>query len=217
MKATEEVFLKDVANHKMTVLLDNGIYRHLRFAKEGARSWNQWFDIVTWPGFLAYSGDMGCFVFSRLKDMFEFFRGRPYADEKQQLYINLSYWAEKLEAVDRSCSNPGEQQYSPEIFAKRVNETVSEWIEEYGLSEEHRADLREAIKDDVLRYGDDGEYEAHRALRDFETRVGGILFHFSDTWEWDLRDYTFRFVWCCYAIAWAIQQYDAVTEKAASQ
>ena len=28
---TEETFLKDVEKHRMTVLLDNGVYRHLRF------------------------------------------------------------------------------------------------------------------------------------------------------------------------------------------
>lgn len=78
MSLTVERFLQDVADHKMTVVMDNGVYRHLRFANSDSKlAFNQWFDIVTWPGFLAYSGDMGCFVFSRLKDMFEFFRARP--------------------------------------------------------------------------------------------------------------------------------------------
>jgi hypothetical protein len=74
---TEEVFLKDVEKHEMKVLLDNGLYRHLRFAATGQYSWNQWFEIITWPGKLAYSGDMGTYVFERIEDMFEFFRVRP--------------------------------------------------------------------------------------------------------------------------------------------
>ena len=94
---TEESFLNDVSKHEMKVLLDNGIYRHLRFKQQGSS--NMWFDVVTWPGFLAYTGDMGAFVFARLEDMFEFFRGRP-VDDKDKLYINLGYWGEKLEAVD---------------------------------------------------------------------------------------------------------------------
>ena len=37
---------------------------------------------------------------------------------------------------------------------------------------------------------------------------------FSDCWEWRFTEYTHRFVWCCYAIAWAIKQYDAAKATA---
>jgi hypothetical protein len=57
------------------------------------------FDVVTWPGHLSISGDMGCFVFTRVDDMFTFFRGHEDAP-------NLGYSAkwgemtlEKLEQV----------------------------------------------------------------------------------------------------------------------
>lgn len=209
MTCTETVFLEGVKNHEMTALLDVGIYRHLRFAskeKEGACS--QWFEIVTWPGFLAYSGDMGCFVFARLKDMFEFFRVRP-ADEKATLHINLGYWAEKLAAVDRTGCAPGARAYSEQRFKELVETQVTEWIRENGLAVEEQEQLRNAIESDVLGFADDGEREAHEALRDFRVGVSGNTFEFSDTWEWDLKEYTFRFVWCCYALAWAIRQYDA--------
>lgn len=213
---TEEVFLKDVANHAMKVMKDDGIYRHLRFASTGARPWNQWFDIVTWPGFLAYSGDMGCFVFSRLSDMFEFFRTRP-ANEKAQLHINTGYWAEKLQAVDRDHRSNSEMAFSEDILKERVEEHVSEWIEECSLTEDEQEELRSAVQEDVLRYSEDGEHEAHRALRNFSCKINSHRFEFSDTWEWNLREYTFRFVWCCYAITWAIKQYDAEAKKADSE
>ncbi len=45
---TEQSFLKDVREHRMTVLHDSGIYRHLRFQKPGTVIGQ--FDIVTWPG-----------------------------------------------------------------------------------------------------------------------------------------------------------------------
>jgi hypothetical protein len=50
-KPTEETFLKDVSKHTMAVLLDKGVYRHLQFKDNGSNV--MWFDIVTWPGFLA--------------------------------------------------------------------------------------------------------------------------------------------------------------------
>ena len=74
IQPTEESFLKDVEKHEMKVLLDNGIYRHLRMKQPGSN--NMWFDIVTWPGRLTYTRRYGNLrqPFARLEDMFEFFR-----------------------------------------------------------------------------------------------------------------------------------------------
>lgn len=99
---TEESFLKDVAGHQMTVVSENGVHRHVRFKKPSTG--NMHFDLITWPGYLAYSGDM--------------------------------------------------------------------------------------------------------AAQEFESSDG---FRFTDFWEVDSTEYTFRFIWCCYALAWGIRQYDAAT------
>jgi hypothetical protein len=82
-------------------------------------------------------------------------------------------------------------------------------------------ELREAIEEDVYRYLDEGEHEAHRAVRDFSFKQKPKRFdrdprtyEFSDTWEWNCDEYTFRFVWCCYALAWSIKRYDEFKQKA---
>lgn len=219
---TQEVFLKDVSKHTLTVLHDDWVYRHLSFSDNG--SFNQKFDIVTWPGFLAYSGDMGCFVFSRVNDMFSFFRNDK---DKKELQINPSYWGEKLEAVDKCGYESSYKEYSPEKFKERVEEQVKEWIEEFEGeydSSEHEQfeqkkdfadDIKSAIEEDVLRYADDGEYKAHEVLRDFSFEytanrfTNSQKFEFYDTWEWDLKDYTYRYIWCLYALVWGIEKYDA--------
>jgi hypothetical protein len=223
MIPTEETFLKDVSNHSMTVLLDNGVYRHISFSNNG--SFNQQFDIVTWPEFLAYPGDMGCFVFSRVNDMFLFFRND---EDKKELKINPSYWGEKLQSVDRDGYHPGYKEYSPEKFKERVEEKVKEWIEEfegeYDSDEEEletqrkefARQLRNAVTDCVTGYADDGEYKAHESLQDFSfvyesnRFTNSHKYEFSDTWEWDLKDYTYRYIWCLYALVWGIQKYDAL-------
>jgi hypothetical protein len=204
---TEESFLNDVEKHEMKVLLDNGIYRHLRFKQPGSS--NMWFDVVTWPGFLAYAGDMGAFVFARLEDMFEFFRTRP--DDKDKLFINTGYWGEKLEAVDRYGRESGYLVFSPERLREHVEERIKGWVEDGDCPE---VELREAIEEDIYRYLDDGEYEARRALGEFGCEINGHHYEFSDTWEWDCTEYTFRFVWCCYAVAYSIQQYDKFKDGA---
>src|SRR4051812_7199267 len=89
---TRDQFLKDVERHKMSVKLSDGVYRHLRFSKP--LDSNMWFELVTWPGYLTISGDMGTWAFSRITDMFEFFRSR----NDGELEINSGYWSEKLQA-----------------------------------------------------------------------------------------------------------------------
>lgn len=75
---TEETFLADVAAHQIHVLRDDGVHRHIRFKRPG--TYCMQFDLITWPGYLCYTGDMGTYVFNRLEDMFEFFRtGRSRA------------------------------------------------------------------------------------------------------------------------------------------
>lgn len=54
------------------MLHEDGIYRHIRFRQPGTMCMH--FDLITWPGYLCYTGDMGTYVFTRLADMFEFFR-----------------------------------------------------------------------------------------------------------------------------------------------
>ena len=85
MLKEREHFESATAEHTVTILRDDGLYRHLRCQKPG--TWIYGFDIVTWPGYLAFVGDVGDFVFSRTRDMFEFFRGQS---------PNPDYWGEKL-------------------------------------------------------------------------------------------------------------------------
>lgn len=208
---TEESFLKDVANHQMTVKLDSGVYRHLRFAATGKMAGFSWFEIVTWPEYLAYSGDMGCFVFTRLTDMFEFFGCRP--SDSKELYINQGYWAEKLDAVDRDGRTPGAEEFSPERFRSEVEEHFEEWAKEEGLTEDQRKEFLEELECEVLSLADDGEDDARRALSNFSHKIDGIKLEFFDTWEWRFTEYTYRYTWCCYALAWAIRKYEAKNES----
>lgn len=190
---TEERFLQDVADHQMTVLRDDGVFRHLRFRQHDTICMS--FDLITWPGYLCYCGDMGTYVFSRLEDMFEFFRSRD-----GQLRINLSYWAEKVKAQD--VRGPIEE-YSPDTFRA----CIQEWLDDHDATDE----VREEVEDRVLAHAEDGEDMARRAADEFEHDK----FRFADFFEADLMEYTFRYTWCCFAVVWGIKQYDKAQEAAA--
>lgn len=132
-KPAQEEFLKSVSEHKMTVLLDRGTHRHLHFSNG---SFNQHFILTTWPGYLCISGDMGCYVFRRLKDMFCFFRGEG---------INVQYWAEKCEAESRAEKM---FQYSARVMSEHILELQAEGadvscMEDVDLRDETEA--REAL------------------------------------------------------------------------
>lgn len=196
---TLESFLFDVKDHQMKALLDNGVHRHLEFQNKNG-SWNQRFSLTTWPGYLCFSGDMGCFVFSRVDDMFRFFRC------DSELTINRSYWAEKLQAVDRS---NGFQEYSYDKFCTIVRDHMESYIEDRMEMESMNPDEEERVRmeiDQLLYDVDCGgdEHHARQAINDYELSEE----MFPDFWEADLKEYTDWFLWCCWAIVWGIQQYD---------
>ena len=188
-ECTVDRFLKDVASHRLTVTRDEGVFRHLRFQKPGSGCYS--FDIITWDGYLCYTGDMGCYVFSRITDMLEFFR----SPNDVELKINLHYWAEKIQAADQT---DGLKEYSPD----KARQVVADILDQ---DEDADDDLRAAVSDYVLARADDGPQAVHDAAESFEWNGSP---YFSDFWEYDLTEYTYRFIWCCYALVWGIQQYD---------
>jgi hypothetical protein len=60
-------FMRNTAHHNVIIERDEGVYRHLIFKAPGTNSYR--FDIITWPGYLTVTGDMGTWTFSRERDM----------------------------------------------------------------------------------------------------------------------------------------------------
>jgi hypothetical protein len=199
-RLTQDRFLSDVAQHQMTVLLDNGLYRHVRFQRPGTTCMH--FDLVTYPGYLVYSGDMGNFLFERSRDMFGFFRAKRAEGDPA---INPQYWSEKLEAHDR---HGGFEKFDMECFKAAVKRDFDQHWED-AEDTEARDECWAEVEDKVL--GAEDEWEAVTAIRDFQCGD----FSFADFFEHRLNSYTRRFIWCCYALAWGIQKYDEA--KAAQQ
>lgn len=112
-----ERFRKDTAGHEMTVLHDDGLYRHLRFKAPERGSY--WFDIVTWPDILAIRGDIDGYMFTRVTDMFEFFRmHRTPRDGRLESYPH--YWSEKVEGRRDITKS-----YSQALFREHVSSSTT--------------------------------------------------------------------------------------------
>ncbi|HSN35008.1 MAG TPA: hypothetical protein VLT34_01530 [Arthrobacter sp.] len=85
-------FAADTAGHEMTVLLDQGLYRHLRFARTGTSEC--WSEHITSPKLLTINRDMGTFTYSRPEDMFHFFRRSAGG-------FNADYWGPEDDLFQR--------------------------------------------------------------------------------------------------------------------
>lgn len=213
----EARFLKDVGSHVMEIIKEDGLHRHIRFRKPGTMCMH--FDLITWPGYLCYTGDMGTYVFRRLEDMFQFFRAdREYAQSRgKQLGINLGYWAEKLEAVDGNSQRTSITEFDSDKFKRVINEYRIDWMrsakDDGSLNAAQRRELWEEVEDRVLNCVGDGAERAQIAAFDFSwtpdlTKSHGRSWQFDDLFEYTFTKPTGRFTWCCYALAWSIQKYD---------
>ncbi|MBX9150041.1 hypothetical protein [Rhodococcus qingshengii] len=196
----KEWFDRDTAEHQMTILHDDGVYRHVRFAQPGT-SMMHW-DLVTWPGHLCIDGDLDSFTFSREHDMFGFFamdRGR----------INPHYWAEKI--TNRSVQT---RVYEPDKAKARI---IEAFLEQRHLMSAPAGPAWRSLREEVLdefTLGDESLIRDALARWSFTDVDSSERWEFSDTWEWDLREWDYHYLMACYAIAWGIQKYrEAAAEK----
>jgi hypothetical protein len=188
----EERFARDIANHQMEIRHEDGIYRHVVFKRPDTVC--MMFALTTTPGRLVYSGDMGCFVFERLPDMFEFFR----TDRAP----NMGYWHQKLVAIDR---DQGSMEHNVDQFRDNLESYDTD-----ELTDEQKQAVSDFIDDACSKFEDDGPAVAYQAVNDFELEDAPKYCRdfFSDFFERSDMVFTLRFEWACYAISWAIKTFD---------
>lgn len=199
-ECTKERFLGDVKKHEMEIVRDDGIYRHIIFKRP--ESSNYRFDIHTWPWYLCITGDMGCWVFSRIEDMFYFFIRDGMSFEEDRSVINTGYWEEKIQSVSKF-GGPA-REFSPELFKERVIEYAEEYFE---FDEEKKKECLEELEWSVLSYIEDSHPQVlYEKLWNFS--FGDFRFDEPPCAE----EYTFHYVWICYAIVWGILKYNEYKE-----
>jgi hypothetical protein len=212
-------FLRDFAANELTILREDGLYRHLRFQRPGSSLY--WFDLVTWPGALTVTGDVDTFTFKCERDMIAFFRGQP---------VNPSYWAEKItDGRERARSYSEDTlkrmiakalvEYAPiypdalaqyQADQRRFDETPETERYPYTLRGPRRpqkpptvAQLREEYADAAR----DGLLGDESFARQLLARWDGYGVT-GDSWETELRTFDVHYLRACHAIAWGIEQYD---------
>lgn len=190
-KSVEEVIkariVNDLASHTITIRHEDGLYRHYRCSNGGSS--NMYFDIVTWPGSLCFTGDMGDYLFQRTDDMIEFMR---------RSCMSYGYAAEKCVAYGGRLKEFCEDRFE-EILAERLAESLADGgdgtfrVVRRGKAEnEDVAEAIEKIRQEYSEYN--SPFDATKAM------------HESGLWDTSelpsCEEYTFHFLWCLHALKW---------------
>jgi hypothetical protein len=180
----KERIVNDLRNHEITVLHSDGLYRHWRCQKPGDS--NMYFDIVTWPGSLCFTGDMGEYLFQRTSDMVAFMRSSC---------MSYCYAAEKCVAHDGRL-----KEFSEDLFEEILKEAeVFDDDHDY-LSSKERAAWIAARKDKTA--------EIRQRFHERSEDASEAMWAMYESGIWDGCDmpscevYTFHFLWCLHAIKW---------------
>lgn len=181
---------KDLCEHVITTKNCDGLYRHYRCQKPG--TWNMGFDIVTWPGSLCYTGDMGDYLFQRADDMIAFMR-TACNDHR--------YAAEKCVADGDGIKEFSEERFE-EILADELKERKTFRVMRQGsYRDESVANAVEEIRQQYSEYN--LPHDATKAM--YESGL------------WDGCDmpscevYTFHFLWALHAIKWFCEKVEVLT------
>lgn len=190
----KEVVPRGLAEHTIEVKHMDEMYRHWRCQKPGTLVMH--FDIVTWPGYLCYNGDMGEYLFCRTNDMIAFMRGSA---------MSYSYAAEKCVAHDGRLKEFREESFN-EILDDLLEEIREEEREEFVTVMRHGRKIKESIPEKVQEIR--RRYNEYSIPADAEKAM-----YESGIWDGcDLpscKEYTYHFLWCLHAIAYFINKLDA--------
>jgi len=194
-----ERFKRNTASHEMTVLLEDGLYRHLVFADPKGGFYR--FDLITWPHNLMVRGDGFSFAFSiyPTADIFDMFKASSHDG------INPGYWQEKVTAGRGDVKAWSEDKFRA-------------WVVDEATSAEARyPGLVDAVDAQILRSDEHTtEYRGSAEYAVASFSHGDYRLRFPDEWEESFDDFSWEYLFACHAIIWGISQYDAARKAVAS-
>lgn len=183
-------FAQETAGHQLTILHDDGLYRHLRMMNPEYGGLYA-YSLITWPNGLAFRGDGPNFIFTMhpTGDVFEMFRRSNSGG------INPGYWQEKVQAGPVKAWS-----------ARKFREWLTAQADE---AEVAYPGIVGAVHAEVFEgdwYSVDLEENARATLAEFEHK--GHQFRYPAKWVQDFDDWSWEYLWACHAIVAGIAQYD---------
>lgn len=194
-------FVRNTARHNVIIERDDGVYRHIIFKAPGTNSYR--FEIITWPGYLTVTGDMGTWTFSREWDMISQFFPVGTAEG-----INPYYWSEKIEAGTHGGRDAICYDFDDDGFVKALNAYLDEWRD--NLDEEDDAEeIEHALetRDSLTQEGFNNAGAAAYALYNADWPRSIDTYGLAESVNHSLQKFSFHYLWICYAIVWGSERY----------
>lgn len=161
-------------DHEITCLLNQGVYRHYECRNRSGTS-NYAFHVVTFPGRLIVSGDIGDLMLCRVHDMFQW---APRAIE------SIAYFAEKVVGGDT-------KEYCHEVTQEVISEA---WKEIDERRDQEDGDPEDNYEYDLLISDITNPHTTLTEMHDSQFWDGC---DFPDTENWKPN-----FLWCREALRW---------------
>lgn len=115
-----------------------------------------------------------------------------------------SYWAEKIQ----NGTNGGRENAKKYDWDYWCAQLLDQLEHHYGLEGDDLAVAKACVEEEIFIADD--RHDAMVAAGDFRIHLpNGHPFSFDPCELPDGKDYEYHFIWCCYAIVWGIQQWDA--------
>lgn len=171
---------KAFADHVVAVELEHGLHRHYRCGKPDSGVYA--FHIVTFPGRLIVSGDIGDMAWTRCDDMLNWAMGAVHS---------TGYFAEKVWHSFKV------KQFDGDMAREAIEQEYKDRAEDVEGEEEKEA--LEEVRDEILMAIEDGaENRFYAAYADSDWYGGEFP---------SVDNYTAEFLWCREAVAWFLKWY----------
>ncbi|ELP5901891.1 hypothetical protein QTV49_003892 [Vibrio vulnificus] len=214
MQLTTETFIKSIEDIELEVLLDNGIYRHLKFKSPSSTIVD--FEVCTYPDHLVFSGDHGCFTFKEKGDLFDFFRRDVVLSGTPSIPTHDDYWTSKV--ISESTIVGGIHETNTNVISATLEQFVESAISD-GLTfwestdqgnYDDYDDFISSVKDeleDAISSVDVNSFDWLNLI-EFESEIVSGLKPFSEI-SYDCgKELTPQFQYCCKAIVWGIHAFE---------
>ena len=194
----KKAFLERFEKFEMIIEKDDGVFRHLRF--RDPKEMHGWFNITTAPDMLVVRGDYGTYVFSRVYDMFNFFRGTGGTDPG---YVASKAIAQPVEGA-RACSV-----FDQRKLKEQVAEAFGYYLdyEHYDKSEEVKEDYTEELYDFLDELD---SWEALYEADGTEMCDSGFMFR---CYDFSPEVLSYSYLWSYFAVVYGIERYFKNVEK----
>ena len=180
--ANAEMAQRAFAEHQIEIILANDMHRHWRCAKPGTGVYE--FHVITVPGRLIVTGDIGFLAVERTRDMVAWCSGAVQS---------IEYFAEK---VPRSIKTT---EYSEEV--------AEAWCREE-LADEDVSDETKAELDDFIETVDFTNWHQFYTELHASEELSG---HVANCDYPSFEDYNHNFLWCRQALMWFLASLPSLT------